>query len=305
MKRLRSSHELIFHRLLLLVGQQRAVLVDRLLAQFFKPGLHKIGGSLRVHVVDGEFVKPSSQETALHPAGLTIWKKALSRLNFDNSQCGLISGHRNRKIQGMFGCPSYQFFRRVSPVLTKGRLKNGLRPRTSHGNYQEKRDVQTDHKAPGHAPILSLAKGFRKRGSFACGYLLVEAMMTMSILTVLGLVLLKLSINILHPRQWTLQQSISDAYMTYERSFAERVPFDTLTANVIWPTYPATATTNNVRLGALPGGGAITGTVYRTKTAQVIADNPASMQVWQVQSVLTYVVGNRTYVKSRTVIRSQ
>jgi hypothetical protein len=130
-------------------------------------------------------------------------------------------------------------------------------------------------------------------------------MMTMSILTVLGLILLKLSLNILHPRQWTLQQAISDAYMTYERSYAERAPFETIEAGVIWPTYPSTATTTKVKLGALPGGTAITGTVYRTKTQETITDNPASMKIWKVQSVLTYSLGNKTYVKSRTVIRSQ
>ena len=33
--------------------------------------------------------------------------------------------------------------------------------------------------------------------------------------------------------------------------------------------------------------------------------NPAAMKVWRAQSVLTYQVGNRTYAKSRTVLRSQ
>ena len=37
-------------------------------------------------------------------------------------------------------------------------------------------------------------------------------MMALSMLTVLGLVLLKLSLNILHPRQWILQQTVTDAY---------------------------------------------------------------------------------------------
>lgn len=177
--------------------------------------------------------------------------------------------------------------------------------------------MQTDHKAPGHAPILSFMAGFRKRRSFARGYLLVEAMMTISILTVLGLVLLKLSINVLHPRQWTLQQSISDAYMTYERSYAERVPFDTLVASGSpWPLYP-TVTTTNVILGKLPGGLALSGTVSRTRMADATnnyaadggtgttTNNPAAMKIWKAQSVLTYKVGSQTYVKSRTVLRSQ
>ena len=145
---------------------------------------------------------------------------------------------------------------------------------------------------------------------------MMEAMIALSILTVLGLVLLKLSLNILHPRQWTMQQSVSDAYMTYERAYAERIPFESLlAANSPWPVYPLTVSTV-VRIGALPGGVAINGTVVRTRVADTgnypidggtgtLASNPAAMKVWKAQSILTYVVGNRTYAKSRTVMRSQ
>ena len=56
-------------------------------------------------------------------------------------------------------------------------------------------------------------------------------MLALSILTVLGIILLKLSLNILAPRQWILQQAVTDAYMTYERAYAERIPFENLLAN--------------------------------------------------------------------------
>lgn len=146
--------------------------------------------------------------------------------------------------------------------------------------------------------------------------------MSLSILTVLGLVLLKLSLNILAPRQWILQQTVSDAYLTYERAFAERIPFENLLANDSpWPVYPATST-STVEIGRLPGNAVITGTVVRTRIAdpanfpidggdptktpaEVLATNPAAMKVWRAQSVLTYKVGDTTYAKSRTVLRSQ
>lgn len=146
--------------------------------------------------------------------------------------------------------------------------------------------------------------------------LLVEAMLSLSILTVVGLVLLKLSINVLHPRQWVLQQTLSDAYLTYERAYAERVPFDDLVAaGSPWPAFPTTTTTA-VEIGRLPGGHPVSGTVTRTRIADegnypadggtgTEADNPAAMRVWKAQSVLTYTVGTSEYVKSRTVIRSQ
>jgi len=141
-------------------------------------------------------------------------------------------------------------------------------------------------------------------------------MISLSLLSLLGLVMLKISLNILQPRQWTLQQTLTDAYVSYERAYAERVPFQTLTSNTSpWPAFPATTATQ-VELGRLPGGTQVTGTVTRTRLpdannypidggAGTTATNPASMKVWQVQSVLTYQIAGRTYAKSRTVIRSQ
>lgn len=139
--------------------------------------------------------------------------------------------------------------------------------------------------------------------------MLVEAMVALSLLTCLGLVLLKLSINILHPRQWTLQQTLSDAYLTYERAYAERIPFEKLLANDSpWPEFPATTSTQ-VEIGRLPGNQPVTGTVTRTRIPDANNDqanlNPAAIQTWKAQSVLTYTIGGKTYAKSRTVIRSQ
>jgi hypothetical protein len=148
------------------------------------------------------------------------------------------------------------------------------------------------------------------------GFVLLEAAMALSLLTVLGLILLKLSLNVLHPRQWTLQQVVTDAYLTYERAYAERIPFEDLLAEESpWPAFPETSSTVT-EIGRLPGGVPITGTVVRTRIADTnnypldggvgtLESNPAAMKVWKAQSVLTYRVGNKTYAKSRTVLRSQ
>lgn len=150
---------------------------------------------------------------------------------------------------------------------------------------------------------------------------MLEALASLTTITVLGLVLLKLSLNILAPRQWTIRQTVSDAYMTFERAYAERVPFDDLVAvGSPWPLSTAAAinrtTISNVEIGRLPGGVPILGTVTRTRFADpnnlpadggtgTVATNPSAMKIYEVQSVLTYKVGNRTYAKSRTVVRSQ
>ena len=105
--------------------------------------------------------------------------------------------------------------------------------------------------------------------------------------------ILKGTMNILAPRQWTMLQNVSDAYLTYEKAYAQRVSFDELTAaSSPWPVYPAKSETA-VTLGILPGG---TGTA---------ATNPAEMQTWKLQSHITYSISGREYVKSRTIVRTQ
>ena len=140
--------------------------------------------------------------------------------------------------------------------------------------------------------------------------------MALSLLSVVGLMLLKLSLNVVHPRQYALQQILSDSYLTFERAKAERVPFETLVSTTSpWPAYPAVAT-ETVEIGKLPGGRAVTGIVTRTRIADTdnypidggsgtVGSNPAAMKIWKVQSVLRYQISNRTYVKSRTLVRAQ
>ena len=140
--------------------------------------------------------------------------------------------------------------------------------------------------------------------------------MALGLLSFIGLILLKLSLNILAPRQWSMQQTVTNAYMTYERAYAERIPFENLVADDSpWPAYPSTST-ENVELGRLPGGFPITGRVIRTRMPSdnnfpidggsgTVATNPAAMKIWKVQSVTTYQIGGRNYAKSRTVLRSQ
>lgn len=146
--------------------------------------------------------------------------------------------------------------------------------------------------------------------------LLVESAIALSILTVIGLTLLKLSLNVLHPRQVGLQQVLTDAYMTYERAYAERVPFeDLVAASSPWPVFPSTRS-ETVEIGRLPGNQPVTGTVTRFRIADpanypidggsgTVATNPAAMKTWRVQSIVTYTVGGRPYAKSRTILRSQ
>ena len=138
----------------------------------------------------------------------------------------------------------------------------------------------------------------------------------MTMLTTIGLILLKLSLNVTVPRQWTLQQAITDSYLTFEKASAQRQSFESISGGTsLWPQYPTIATTT-VTFGNLPGGTPITGTVTRTRIPDAnnlpakggsgtTTTNPSSMEVYRLQSVVRYTVGKRSYVKSRTVVRSQ
>lgn len=148
------------------------------------------------------------------------------------------------------------------------------------------------------------------------GSVLLEATYALTFLTGLSLILLKLSINVTAPRQWTLQQTVSDAYLTYEKAWAQRLPFaDLLDTDSPWPEFPSKSEAK-VELGKLPGGSPIHGTMIRTRIPDdnnypvdggsgTGDTNPSGMRVYKFQSLLTYTVGDRHYVKSRTVIRSQ
>ena len=147
--------------------------------------------------------------------------------------------------------------------------------------------------------------------------MIIEVTMSLAVLTILGLLLFKGAMNVLYPRQWTLYQSLTDAYLTFEKAYAQRIPFDTLTGDASpWPAQPADPSTSTVEIGRIPGGEVISATLIRTREADAnnypadggsgtTTTNPAAMKVWKVQSILSYSVGDRNYVKSRTVIRAQ
>ena len=138
----------------------------------------------------------------------------------------------------------------------------------------------------------------------------------MALLSAIGLTVFKGTLDLMAPRQWVIYQNISDAYISYEQAYAERISFEELTDNASpWPIYPATAT-SEVEMGKFPGGDPITATVIRTRIPDEnnmpsaggtgnSTTNPSEMESWQLQSHVTYIIGGKEYVKSRTIVRSQ
>ena len=146
------------------------------------------------------------------------------------------------------------------------------------------------------------------------GSMLIEMTVALGLLVAIAYLLLQGTINIIPPRNWVIMQNVTDAYLTYEEAYARRISFDELTSDTsAWPT---TAIPAEVEIGKSPGGRTIKGTIIRTRVAYgnnitATSDandqalNPAKMETWKLQSHLTYSIGGKNYVKSRTVVRTR
>lgn len=316
MIRQNPSRKLVLHRPPLLVGGKRAMLRRELFAEQVEAGRNGIRRGLGIKVMNRQFVKPATEKPSLQGCRLALGQQTFARLDLEDAQRRLVARKNQRHVQTMATRPAKQLLRRITPVQAERRLDERLAGRMADTQQLNRGKPNQGTKESDHNGRLTYPGPRGKTGSKRRGFLLVEATISLTILTIIGLVMLKLSLNILLPRQWVLLQTLTDAHMTYERAYAERIPFQTLTASTSpWPAYPTTTSTQ-VSLGQLPGGTAVTGTLVRTRLPDpnnypidggsgTTATNPASMKVWQVQSVLTYQIGGRTYAKSRTVIRSQ
>lgn len=150
------------------------------------------------------------------------------------------------------------------------------------------------------------------------GTLLLEIAAGFGALLLVSLLLLKAAITVTTVQKWTVEQGLTDAYMSQEVARAKRYPFtEFLAVGSPWPVYP-TVTATDVIVGRLPGGKDVVATLRRTRVASTTNNlpavkeegvdtdtNPTRIQIWQLQSYLTYQISGRDYVKSRTVIRAR
>ncbi len=275
-----------------------------------KARAHQIGGCLGILEMDGGFVEASAEIAHFESRAFSIGQAAVFSPHSDDPQ-GLFRGRKGKfNIESVLCCPRQDRLGTISPRNAERQPElpwlGGL-PEGECGEGQPQQ--RTAH----HPPHLNrpLARG--KHRFAARGFALTETAIAFALLAVIGLVMLKISLNILAPRQWAMQQTLTDAYLTYERSYSERLPFRQIVdSNSPWPVFPATAS-SEVEIGSLPGGTRLTGTLVRTRMqllgefsdSSSSVENPSNMKVYNLQSVLTYSIGEREYVKSRSVIRSQ
>lgn len=161
------------------------------------------------------------------------------------------------------------------------------------------------------APRIRSAARSRRRG-----VALIEVTLGLGALLGVSLLLLKASMSATVAQRWTVIQGMTDAYMTRETAIAKRVPFaEIVDLNSRWPVYPSAAV-ETIEIGRLPGGVPVMATIRRTRFpdpnnfwsadgAGTAETNPAKMEIWKLQSLLSYELSGRDYVKTRTVVRSR
>ena len=146
------------------------------------------------------------------------------------------------------------------------------------------------------------------------GSALIEISLSYATLVIVALLTLRASVNASSSQSWTVKQAMTDAFITRETALASRIPFSEITGvSSLWAIQPA-VTTSTVSVGKLPGGQQVTATLHRTRIADTnnlpaaggtgtVSTNPAETEAWKLQSILVYTVGEKQYVKSRTVLR--
>ncbi|MFO1484259.1 MAG: hypothetical protein U1F71_12950 [Verrucomicrobiaceae bacterium] len=141
----------------------------------------------------------------------------------------------------------------------------------------------------------------------AQGSLLIEVSAALALTSALALVLMRASLLAISGNQWTIMQTLTDAYLSREAALSNRLPFADLTsAQSAWPELgndPLPEQT--VTLGRVAGGKAVQGTLKRFRTAEVASNAEAPLTVWRLHSILSYRIGSQEYVKSRSTLRLQ
>ncbi len=159
-------------------------------------------------------------------------------------------------------------------------------------------------------PLLRIPSRRRLGPRHEQGSLLLEVSVAMGFTALLALMVMKASLLALSNNQWTIMQTLTDAYLTRETALSNRVPLADLTgATSQWPDATADdppKLQQPVTLGKLVNGKTVEATLTRFRVNETpVPDADTGIAVWRLHSVLAYQVGEKQYVKSRSTLRMQ
>ena len=136
------------------------------------------------------------------------------------------------------------------------------------------------------------------------GSTLVELSISLFLIMAISAMTLKTMISSWLMQNWTLAQSMTDAYATIETANAQRWVFSEIPTSNRWPQYPTVATVP-VTFGYSPRG-AVNGTVYRTYSLLPQDPNATTgLTTYVLESYVVYQDGLRQYCKLSKVVRSE
>jgi hypothetical protein len=144
------------------------------------------------------------------------------------------------------------------------------------------------------------------------GWSLIELTITLSLLVAIALFGMKTMASACMLQNWSIGQSMTDAYAAIETAYAQRYVFDDIPNLGRWGVYPAAVTTNGVTIGRLPSLSVPpTAATARPVTATVIRTyhkytDPVTHAVsYLLESYIVYQDGQRKYCKVSKVYRSE
>ena len=148
----------------------------------------------------------------------------------------------------------------------------------------------------------------RKNHTIGCsaregGWSLIELTVTLFLLTAIALFGMKTMVSAFMLQNWSIGQSMTDAYAGIETAYAQRYVFDDIPNLGRWGVYPAAVTTNGVTIGQTPSR-QVTATVIRTYHKNG-PDAVTGAVSYLLESYIVYQDGQRKYCKVTKVYRSE
>jgi hypothetical protein len=154
----------------------------------------------------------------------------------------------------------------------------------------------------GRRTILSRKDHTIRRSAREGGWSLIELTVTLSLLVGIALFGIKTMASAFMLQNWSIGQSMTDAYAGIETAYAQRYVFANIVNSGRWGAYPASITTNGVTIGQTPTR-QVTATVIRT--CHTYTDPVTGALSYLLESYLVYQDGQRKYCKVSKVYRSE
>jgi len=169
----------------------------------------------------------------------------------------------------------------------------------------------------GRGTILSRKNHSIVRSAREGGWSLFELTVTLFLLTAIALFGIKTMASAFMLQNWSIAQSMTDAYAGIETANAQRYVFDDIpnggnSGVPVWGVYPAAITTNGVTIGSMPSLSVPpTAATARPVTATVIrtyhkyGPDPTGAVSYLLESYVVYQNGKQKYCKVSKVYRSE